>query len=51
MKAICLTAYCNRAQDLRLVEALEPETPSAGVAGGGMPVFVSVIRQDRSDSS
>jgi hypothetical protein len=42
MKATHLTAYGNRAQDLRLVEVSEPETPSAGVAGRGMPVFDSV---------
>jgi len=49
MKAIHLTAYGNRAQDLRLVEVSEPETPSAGVAGGGMPAErASTSNQDAS---
>jgi hypothetical protein len=34
MKAIHLTAYGNPAQDLRLVEVSEPDTPPTGVAGG-----------------
>ena len=34
MKAIYLTAYGNSTQDLRLVEVSEPDTRSAGVAGG-----------------
>src|SRR6516165_802696 len=32
MKAIHLTAYGNPAQDLRMVEISEPDTPSAGEA-------------------
>jgi hypothetical protein len=34
MKAIHLTAYGNPAQDLRLVEVSEPDTPPTSVAGG-----------------
>jgi hypothetical protein len=34
MKAIYLTAHRNSTQDLMLVDVSEPDTPSAGVAGG-----------------
>jgi hypothetical protein len=51
MNAINITAYGNSTQDLRLVEVSEPDTPRLRARLAGLPVFVSVIRQDRSDNS
>jgi len=47
MKAIHLTAYGHPAQDLRMVDASEPDMPLAGVDAGSACSYLLTRRPDR----